>query len=138
MPDRLGRYRSKRDFESTPEPGGEPGAEGDLKRFVVQEHSARSMHWDLRLEHEGTLASWGVPRGIPPDPKRNHLAVRTEDHPLEYLEFHGQIPEGQYGAGSMRIFDRGTYELEKWRDSEVIVVFHGERVRGRYVLFRTA
>jgi bifunctional non-homologous end joining protein LigD len=137
MADRLQRYRDKRDFERSPEPGGEGDAPEGGRRFVVQEHSARSMHWDLRLEHEGTLASWAVPRGIPPDPKRNHLAVRTEDHPLEYLEFHGDIPEGQYGAGSMRIFDTGTYELHKWRDKEVMVTFHGERVRGRYGLFRT-
>jgi bifunctional non-homologous end joining protein LigD len=137
MADRLQRYRDKRDFERTPEPGGGPDAPESGGRFVVQEHSARSMHWDLRLEHEGTLASWAVPRGIPPDPKKNHLAVRTEDHPLEYLEFHGEIPEGEYGAGTMRIYDRGTYELEKWRKDEVMVVFHGERVRGRYVLFRT-
>ena len=137
MADRLQRYRDKRDFDRTPEPGGSDDAPEISRRFVVQEHSARSMHWDLRLEHEGTLASWAVPRGIPPDPKRNHLAVRTEDHPLEYLEFHGEIPAGEYGAGTMRIYDRGTYELEKWRNDEVMVVFHGERVRGRYVLFRT-
>jgi bifunctional non-homologous end joining protein LigD len=137
MADRLQPYRDKRDFGATPEPGAAEAPEGSGQRFVVQEHSARSMHWDLRLEHEGTLASWAVPRGIPPDPKRNHLAVRTEDHPLEYLEFHGDIPEGSYGAGSMRIYDRGTYELHKWRDAEVMVTLHGERVRGRYVLFRT-
>ncbi len=95
------------------------------------------MHWDLRLEREGTLASWAIPKGIPVDPKRNNLAVRTEDHPLEYLDFHGEIPAGHYGAGTMRIFDRGTFELHKWRDKEVMVTFHGERVRGRYVLFRT-
>jgi bifunctional non-homologous end joining protein LigD len=136
MADRLDRYRAKRRFDETPEPAGEitPGEE---LRFVVQEHSARAMHWDLRLEHEGTLASWAVPKGIPVDPKRNNLAVRTEDHPLEYLDFHGDIPEGNYGAGTMKIFDRGTYELHKWRDKEVMVTFHGERVRGRYVLFRT-
>jgi bifunctional non-homologous end joining protein LigD len=137
MPDRLDRYRSKRDFERTPEPGGEVVESGATRRFVVQEHSARAMHWDLRLEHEGTLASWAVPRGIPTDPRQNRLAVRTEDHPLEYLEFHGDIPEGEYGAGSMRIFDQGTFELEKWREDEVMLTFHGERVRGRYVLFRT-
>jgi bifunctional non-homologous end joining protein LigD len=137
MADRLGPYRAKRDFDATPEPApAEAGAEKG-QRYVVQEHHARSMHWDLRLEHDGTLASWAVPKGIPPDPKRNHLAVRTEDHPLEYLEFHGDIPEGEYGAGSMRIWDRGTFELHKWREDEVMVTFHGERLEGRYVLFRT-
>ncbi|MGH2969063.1 MAG: non-homologous end-joining DNA ligase [Solirubrobacteraceae bacterium] len=140
MGDRLGRYRAKRDFAATPEP---PPGEGDVAgeqataRYVVQEHHARSMHWDLRLEHDGTLASWAVPRGIPPDPKRNHLAVRTEDHPLEYLDFEGEIPEGSYGAGTMRVWDRGTYELHKFREDEVMITFHGERLQGRYVLFRT-
>src|ERR1700750_150617 len=138
MADRLERYRDKLDFAETPEPSGDPAAEEGSARFVVQEHSARSMHWDLRLEHEGTLASWAVPKGIPADPKRNNLAVRTEDHPLEYLDFEGDIPEGNYGAGTMRIFARGTYETHKWRDKEVMVTFHGERVRGRYVLFRTS
>src|SRR5687768_13118764 len=140
MPDRLRRYREKRDAAATPEPAGEAGADAQAAgapRFVVQEHHARRLHWDLRLEHDGVLASWAVPRGIPPGPERNHLAVRTEDHPLEYLEFHGEIPAGQYGAGSMTIWDRGTYEQHKWRDKEVMVTFHGERVRGRYVLFRT-
>ncbi|HEX5781156.1 MAG TPA: non-homologous end-joining DNA ligase [Solirubrobacteraceae bacterium] len=137
MGDRLGPYRAKRDFGATPEPAPAEGAGEDGRRYVVQEHHARSMHWDLRLEHEGTLASWAVPKGIPPDPERNHLAVRTEDHPLEYLDFHGDIPEGEYGAGSMRIWDRGTYELHKFREDEVMVTFHGERLEGRYVLFRT-
>ena len=137
--DRLREYRDKRSFSETPEPGpSEPAAaEPDLPRFVVQEHHASSLHWDLRLEHEGTLASWAVPRGLPADPKRNHLAVRTEDHPLEYLDFHGTIPKGNYGAGEMLIWDRGTFELEKWRDKEVMVVLHGQRVQGRYVLFKT-
>src|SRR5689334_6951048 len=137
MADRLERYRDKRDFGDTPEPSGETAPTEAGERFVVQAHSARSMHWDLRLEHEGTLASWAVPKGIPADPKRNNLAVRTEDHPLEYLDFEGDIPAGNYGAGTMRIFDRGTYETHKWRDREVMVTFHGERVRGRYVLFHT-
>jgi bifunctional non-homologous end joining protein LigD len=139
MADRLERYRAKRDSGATPEPSGDAGspAAGGLPRFVVQEHHARRLHWDLRLEHDGVLVSWAVPRGIPPDPRRNHLAVRTEDHPLEYLEFQGDIPAGQYGAGTMAIWDRGTYEVHKFRDDEVMATFHGERVRGRYVLFRT-
>jgi len=140
MGDRLRPYRAKRDFGATPEPPPSEAAAARAEpaaRYVVQEHSARAMHWDLRLEHEGTLASWAVPKGIPPDPKRNHLAVRTEDHPLEYLDFEGDIPEGSYGAGTMRVWDRGTYELHKFRDDEVMVTFHGERLRGRYVLFCT-
>src|SRR3954452_17075966 len=138
MSDRLAGYRAKRAWEPPREPArNAPGPAAAAPRFEIQEHSARSMHWDLRLEHGGTLASWAVPRGIPPDPQKNHLAVRTEDHPLEYLEFHGDIPEGNYGAGSMRIWDRGTYEPHKFRDDEVMVTFHGERLHGRYVLFRT-
>jgi bifunctional non-homologous end joining protein LigD len=137
MADGLEAYRAKRDFDETPEPAGEPAEPRSELRFVVQEHSARAMHWDLRLEYEGTLASWAVPKGIPTDPKRNNLAVRTEDHPLEYLDFHGEIPAGHYGAGTMKIFDRGTYDVHKWRDAEVMVTFHGERVRGKYVLFKT-
>jgi len=135
----LDSYRRKRDFSATPEPSGE-SARADAERtsrFVVQEHHARALHWDLRLERDGALASWAVPKGIPADPRKNHLAVRTEDHPLEYLEFAGDIPQGQYGAGTMRIWDRGTYETHKWRDKEVMVTLHGERVQGRYVLFRT-
>ena len=140
MADRLERYRDKRDPGATPEPAGDAAAAPSppaAARFVVQEHHARSLHWDLRLEHDGVLASWAIPRGIPPGPERNHLAVRTEDHPLEYLEFQGTIPAGQYGAGTMAIWDSGTYEEHKFRDAEVMVTLHGERVRGRYVLFRT-
>jgi bifunctional non-homologous end joining protein LigD len=136
--DGLRDYRERRDFAATPEPsGGDGGERADLPRFVVQEHHASSLHWDLRLEHEQALASWAVPRGIPVHPKEDRLAVRTEDHPLEYLEFEGEIPAGSYGAGTMAVWDSGTFELEKWRDDEVIAVFHGERVEGRYVLFRT-
>jgi bifunctional non-homologous end joining protein LigD len=137
--EKLGSYRGKRDFRTTPEPRGGKGRKRKPKqpRFVVQEHDATNLHWDLRLEHDGSAPSWAVPRGIPAHPKENRLAVRTEDHPLEYLEFEGQIPEGQYGAGTMKVWDSGTYELEKWREDEVIVVFHGERVRGRYALIHT-
>jgi bifunctional non-homologous end joining protein LigD len=139
MAERLSKYRSKRDFAKTAEPAGEAGEaeRRDLPRFVVQEHHARRLHWDLRLEHDGVAMSWAVPKGIPPDPKENHLAVRTEDHPLEYLEFEGDIPKGEYGAGTMSVWDTGTYEAEKFRDDEVIATFHGERFQGRYALFAT-
>ena len=135
----LREYRKKRDFASTPEPAPEtkPPRRGKAARFVVQEHHARSLHWDLRLEHDGVLWSWAVPKGIPMLNKPNHLAVRTEDHPLEYLTFRGEIPTGQYGAGTMSVWDTGTYEAEKLRDDEVIVTLHGERVEGKYALFRT-
>jgi bifunctional non-homologous end joining protein LigD len=135
--DKLGSYKAKRDFGKTPEPKGARREGQTAARFVVQEHNARRLHWDLRLEHEGTLASWALPRGVPDHPDENRLAVRTEDHPLEYLEFHGEIPKGEYGAGTMTIWDAGTYEAEKFRDDEVIATFHGERVHGRYALFRT-
>jgi bifunctional non-homologous end joining protein LigD len=136
-PEKLDRYRAKRDFKRTPEPGGAAGAGGG-RRFVVQEHHATRLHWDLRLEHDGVLASWAIPNGIPPDPSENRLAVHTEDHPLEYLEFEGEIPSGSYGAGTMRIWDRGTFELHKWEPRKVEVSFHGERLRGRYGLFAIA
>jgi bifunctional non-homologous end joining protein LigD len=138
MADRLGRYRKKRDLKSTPEPAGDGAGETTARaRFVVQEHHARRLHWDLRLEHEGALASWALPRGIPAHPAENRLAVRTEDHPLEYLEFEGEIPRGEYGAGTMTVFDSGIYDCHKFRDDEVIATFHGERVEGKYALFRT-
>src|SRR5215208_4797933 len=138
MTDRLDAYRSKRDFGSTPEPGpGEGTDAAEQPRFVVHEHHARRLHWDLRLEREGVLVSWAVPKGIPPDPKRNHLAVHTEDHPIEYIDFAGEIPAGQYGAGVMKIWDSGTYETHKFRKDEVMITFHGEVLHGRYVLFRT-
>ncbi len=104
-------------------------------RFVVQEHHATRLHWDLRLEHDGVLASWAIPNGIPPDREENRLAVHTEDHPLEYLEFEGEIPKGEYGAGTMEIWDTGTFEVHKWEERKVEVSFHGERLRGRYGLF---
>jgi bifunctional non-homologous end joining protein LigD len=140
VPDsQLSRYQAKRDFSATPEPAGDGAAAargaGHDGRFVVQEHHATRLHWDLRLEHEGALASWAVPNGIPPDRSENRLAVRTEDHPLQYLEFHGEIPKGNYGAGTMTIWDAGTYELHKWEERKVEVTFHGERLQGRYGLF---
>jgi bifunctional non-homologous end joining protein LigD len=132
---KLETYRSKRDFGATSEPAGATGADADGHRFVVQEHHATRLHWDLRLEHDGVLASWAIPNGIPADPKENRLAVRTEDHPLEYLDFHGEIPKGQYGAGTMTIWDQGTFDIHKWEDRKVEVTFQGERLNGRYGLF---
>ena len=135
---KLTEYEKKRSFEKTPEPrGGKKPRRAKGNRFVVHEHHARRLHWDLRLEHDGALASWALPKGVPQDPKENRLAVRTEDHPLEYLEFEGEIPKGEYGAGTIAIWDRGTYEAEKFRDDEVIVTFAGERVQGKYALFQT-
>ncbi|HET8980413.1 MAG TPA: DNA ligase D [Solirubrobacteraceae bacterium] len=133
--DKLKTYRAKRDFASTPEPAGAGDEPAQSSRFVVQEHHATRLHWDLRLEHEGVLASWAIPNGIPPDPADNRLAVHTEDHPLQYLDFQGEIPAGEYGAGTMRIWDRGTFETHKWEEKKVEVTFHGERLNGRYGLF---
>lgn len=133
----LGEYERKRDFGKTSEPA--PKRRRKKKgapRFVVQEHSARRLHWDLRLEHDGVAASWAIPNGIPESPDEDRKAVHTEDHPLEYLEWEGEIPEGEYGAGTMKIWDAGTYELEKWEPEKVMVEFHGERLQGRYALFR--
>jgi bifunctional non-homologous end joining protein LigD len=135
-PEGLDEYRAKRDFGATPEPApGEPSV-GD-GRFVVQEHSATRLHWDLRLEHDGVAVSWAVPNGIPEVPGENRMAVHTEDHPLEYLEWEGVIPKGNYGAGTMKVWDRGTYETHEWTGDKVTATFHGERIKGRYHLFET-
>jgi bifunctional non-homologous end joining protein LigD len=114
----------------TGEGGGEPA-------FVIQEHHARSLHWDLRLERDGVFVSWAVPKGLPTEPSKNHLAVHVEDHPLEYGSFHGTIPKGEYGAGSVTIWDQGTYEASKWTEREVKFHLHGGRVDARFVLFQT-
>jgi DNA ligase D-like protein (predicted ligase)/DNA ligase D-like protein (predicted polymerase)/DNA ligase D-like protein (predicted 3'-phosphoesterase) len=140
--DRLTKYRSMRDASKTPEPVPKaPPKTGDNERFVIQEHHARRLHYDLRLERDGVLVSWAVPKNLPDTPAVNHLAVHTEDHPLEYLTFHGTIPTGEYGAGTMIVWDTGTYETEKFNDSaengEVIVTLHGKKIDGRYALIQT-
>ncbi len=134
----LEEYQRKRDFSATPEPrGAAPDAAGS-GRFVIQQHSATRLHWDLRLEHEGVLLSWALPRGLPWDPGRNHLAVHTEDHPIEYLDFEGDIPDGEYGAGNMFVWDTGTYAAEKIEDAKVVFTLSGRRrAEGTYALFRT-
>ncbi len=136
--ERLSEYRRKRDPARTPEP-----STADLSRkrrsrgpvFVVQRHSARRLHYDLRLERNGVLASWAVPKGVPLEPGAQRLAVHVEDHPLEYASFEGEIPRGQYGAGTVEIWDRGTYELvEEKRDGGLTVRLHGRRLEGTWAL----
>ncbi|MFC3300874.1 ATP-dependent DNA ligase [Arthrobacter agilis] len=124
--DRLSTYRSMRDAAKTPEPVPEAVGPAGGNSFVIQEHHARRLHYDFRLERDGVLVSWAIPKGPPLTPSRNHLAVQTEDHPLDYGSFEGTIPKGEYGGGEVSIWDAGTYELEKWRDGkEVICTLHG-------------
>jgi bifunctional non-homologous end joining protein LigD len=139
----LGRYREKRDFSRTPEPAGGTAADGAAPRFVVQRHRARRLHYDFRLEIDGVLVSWAVPKGLTLDPKARHLAVHVEDHPIEYADFEGVIPRGEYGAGDVIVWDRGTWELHGADDAaaalaagELHVELHGEKLRGRFVLVR--
>ncbi|PVY29333.1 ATP-dependent DNA ligase [Williamsia muralis] len=136
----LGEYRRKRDERKTPEPFGDSRSEDEQAAgpiFVIQEHHARRLHYDFRLERGGVLVSWAVPKNLPLDGDQNRLAVQTEDHPIDYADFAGDIPAGEYGGGHVEIWDRGTYETEKWRDKEIIVRLHGERIQGRYALIKT-
>jgi bifunctional non-homologous end joining protein LigD len=137
--DRLTKYRSMRHPSKTPEPvpNTKPAA-GQNNTFVIQEHHARRLHYDFRLERDGVLVSWAVPKNLPETTSVNHLAVHTEDHPLEYATFEGTIPKGEYGAGKVIIWDTGTYDTEKFRDDEVIVNLHGSRISGRYALIQTS
>ena len=129
----LDAYRQKRDPKRTPEPFG--GKAGDALRFVVQRHAARSLHYDFRLERDGVLLSWAVPKGVPLALGERHLAVHVEDHPLDYGDFEGEIPAGQYGAGTVEIWDRGTYELvEEKKDGGLTVQLHGSRLEGLWTL----
>jgi bifunctional non-homologous end joining protein LigD len=134
MSSKLGEYRRKRDPKATPEPFGGK-RKGKQPIFVVQRHDARRLHYDFRLERDGVLLSWAVPKGVPLEPGQQRLAVHVEDHPLEYASFEGQIPAGQYGAGSVELWDRGTYELvEEKRDGGMTVRLHGERLDGTWAL----
>jgi bifunctional non-homologous end joining protein LigD len=110
-----------------------------MPRFVIQEHYARSHHFDLRLEREGVLVSWAVPKGMPTDTKKNRLAMRVDDHDLSHLDFEDATPVegGSDGAVKVSIWDRGTYACEQFDEDMVIVTFHGERLEGRYAIFRT-
>ncbi|MDD1718842.1 MAG: non-homologous end-joining DNA ligase [Methanoregulaceae archaeon] len=135
-PEPIHEYREKRDFRVTPEPPGSGTGSGTKRIFVVQEHHARRLHYDLRLEHEGVLKSWAVPKGVPEEPGEKRLAVETEDHPIEYGSFEGTIPAGEYGAGTVSIWDKGLYEVMEWTEKTIEVVLAGKRLKGRYVLVR--
>lgn len=131
----LTEYHSKRDFNVTAEPIG-TGKKGGGKNFVVHEHHSRKLHYDLRLEKEGVLKSWAVPKGVPSSSDQKRLAVQTEDHPLEYASFEGEIPKGQYGAGTVRIWDRGKFETKVWDQKMIEFTLKGGKLKGRYVLVK--
>jgi bifunctional non-homologous end joining protein LigD len=140
----LEHYRNKRRFTETPEPAGRPRRSSSRHIFVVQKHAASHLHYDFRLAIDGVLASWAVPKGPSMNPADKRLAIRTEDHPLEYAEFEGLIPEGQYGAGTVMVWDTGPYEpldgnspSEQLARGKIDVVLHGTKLRGGFTLVRT-
>src|SRR5206468_1965186 len=135
---KLGKYLKMREFgdTGTPEPAGGEGSQ-DGNSFVIQRHDATRLHYDLRLERDGVLVSWAVPKGLPLVKGERHLAVHTEDHPMEYGSFAGTIPKGHYGAGEVRIWDHGAYDLIEWTDKKVSFRLHGERYQGEYHLIKT-
>jgi DNA ligase D-like protein (predicted 3'-phosphoesterase) len=144
----LATYRRKRDFTKTPEPRGRSAKTVKEPRFVVQKHDASSLHYDFRLEVDGVLKSWAVPKGPPRRAQDKRLAMPTEDHPLDYLTFEGEIPEGEYGAGTVEVWDIGTYENATEKGGKriamaralsgghVVIDMHGERLKGAYALTR--
>src|SRR5690242_16907231 len=133
--DALAEYEAKRHFDETPEP--KPVVANSAgNSFVVQEHHASTRHFDFRLEMDGVLKSWAVPKGPPEEPRVRRLAVHVEDHPVAYGDFEGVIPSG-YGAGTVKIWDRGTFELESRNPAKLVFHLHGERLNGRYTLLKT-
>src|SRR5688572_7303316 len=144
----LATYRTRRRFDRTPEPAGRPARRRKTRkksaglRYVIQKHAARNLHYDFRLEHEGVLWSWSVPKGPSLSPSDRRLAVRTEDHPLDYADFEGVIPPGQYGSGAVVVWHHGTWEPEgdagdAMKRGRLTFVLHGEKLRGRWHLVRT-
>jgi bifunctional non-homologous end joining protein LigD len=138
VPHTLQSYASRRDFEATSEPIPlmKEAAEGNNLVFVVQEHHSRRLHYDLRLERKGLLKSWAVPKGFPERTGEKRLAVQTEDHPLDYSSFEGTIPEGQYGAGTVAIWDKGTYGAKLWEENRIEFTLKGKKLKGKYFLTR--
>lgn len=140
---RLAEYNRKRRFEVTPEPAGKPGpGRKTALEFVVQKHRASRLHYDFRLEHDGVMLSWAVPKGPSLDPANKRFAIQTEDHPIEYNQFEGVIPEGQYGGGTVMIWDRGTWEPEvedvdaALAKGDLKFTLRGKKLRGSWVLVR--
>jgi DNA ligase D-like protein (predicted 3'-phosphoesterase) len=147
--DNLKECKEKRDFSKTPEPGRRSKKPSRKPIFVIQQHDASRMHFDFRLEVDGVMASWAVPKGLSTDPRDKRLAVRTEDHPLDYADFEGRIPEGQYGAGVVIVWDTGEYENMSQKDGKTLsaksalekglmkVLLHGKKLKGGYALIHT-
>ena len=145
---RLEAYRKRRNSGRTPEPGARRGRPGKRPRFVIQEHEARAHHFDFRLEVDGVLKSWAVPKGPSTDPREKRLAMAVEDHPLDYADFEGVIPKGQYGAGAVIVWDRGTYDNLTETDGKpkpvadaleaghLVILLHGQKLKGGYALQR--
>src|SRR5690349_21120646 len=146
---KLSTYRRKRDFGKTAEPRGASVRNGDEStlEFVIQKHAASHLHYDLRLELDGVMKSWAVPKGPSLDPTVKRLAMEVEDHPMEYNSFEGTIPQGEYGGGTVMLWDNGWYEPEKGggedgvrdglKKGDLKIIFHGKRIKGSYVLVRT-
>ncbi|MFP4562257.1 MAG: DNA polymerase ligase N-terminal domain-containing protein [Spirochaetia bacterium] len=144
MNNNLEEYKRKRDFRKTREPEGKPGKESGKPIFVIQKHDASNLHYDFRIEVDGVLKSWAVPKGLSTDPKDKRLAIHTEDHPLEYADFEGTIPEDQYGGGTVMVWDRGTYENIKdtpisdaLDEGHLEIHLKGKKLEGGYALIRT-
>jgi DNA ligase D-like protein (predicted 3'-phosphoesterase) len=134
----LEEYEIKRHFMKTPEPqASDFKKSSDKPIFVVQRHDARNLHYDFRLEMDGVLKSWAMPKQPPKEAGTKRLAIQTEDHPLAYADFEGEIPAGAYGAGKVEIWDRGTFQLLKREEKEIVVTLEGEELKGDYVLIRT-
>ena len=134
--DALQEYKDKRRFEETPEPAAKT-VEGEGRVFVIQKHAASRLHWDFRLERGGVLKSWAVPKEPSMDRTVRRLAVQVEDHPVDYATFEGTIPEGQYGGGTVEIWDNGEYDTEYWGDDKIVIALHGARLDGRFALVHT-
>lgn len=131
----LENYNKMRNFRKTGEPEGKVKT-GKNNIYVIQKHDASHLHYDLRLEMDGVLKSWAIPKSPPTERGVKRLAVQTEDHPVDYADFEGVIPEGQYGAGTVEVWDRGTYEPEKRKDDEIIIQINGRKLKGRYYLIK--